>query len=110
MMTLLYDPVANLYFCQPLVKSGAPDANDAHQFVTLERAEGGVVVWRELHNIELQVVPVITPAQIMHKRDYEVVIEGIGKSNLHERFVATSAGSPSSPPTTNMAAGSRLFR
>ena len=26
------------------------------------------------------------------RKDYEVVIEGIGKSNLHERFVATSAG------------------
>lgn len=28
----------------------------------------------------------------MHKCDYEVVIEGIGKSNLHERFIATSPG------------------
>ena len=27
-----------------------------------------------------------------HKRDYEVVIEGIGKGHLHERFIATSAG------------------
>ena len=26
------------------------------------------------------------------KNDYEVVIEGIGKSNLHERIQATSAG------------------
>lgn len=63
---LLYDPVANLYFCQPLVNGAewSPDAKDAHQFVTLERAEGGVVVWRELHNIELQIVPTESHAQV----------------------------------------------
>ena len=58
MSYVLYDPVAHLYFCQPLVNGceWSPDPHDAHQFVTRERAEGGAVVWKEIHKVDLEVI------------------------------------------------------
>ena len=55
---VLYDSIANLFFCLPLVNGAewSPDPHDAHQFVTLERAKGGAVVWLEIHQINLEVL------------------------------------------------------
>lgn len=55
---VLYDKIANLFFCQPLVNGSewSPDPHDAHPFLTRERADGGAVVWKELHNVDLEVL------------------------------------------------------
>ena len=60
MSYVLRDRDSGRFFCHPYgddMKEWSHDPTLAYQFITIERAQGGREVWKNIHHKELTVIP-----------------------------------------------------